>query len=71
LIGEILNSSLSLNVISKNIIPVDFEIVEYKAPQGLIDIEMLFKDPSKISSGVVSFILYIILGSRSITNNSC
>jgi hypothetical protein len=53
LIGEIYNSSLSFELISKETSDIDFYISEIKAPQGIIEVKLLFADASKISSSVV------------------
>ena len=53
MIGEFYNSSLSVQLISREISDVDFYISSFSAPKGILELKLNFKDPSKISSGVV------------------
>jgi len=46
------NSSLSVELISKDVSDVDFYISDIKAPLGLIELKLNFDDPSKISASV-------------------
>ena len=54
LIGEILNTSISVSLVTKDYKDVDFFISNIKAPLGIIELKVNFPDPSKISSSLVS-----------------
>jgi hypothetical protein len=60
LIGEFYNSSLSVQLISREISDVDFYISSFSAPKGILELKLNFKDPSKISSGVVREYFFVI-----------
>ena len=54
LIGEILNTSISVSLVTQDYKDVDFFISNIKAPLGIIELKVNFPDPSKISSSLVS-----------------
>jgi hypothetical protein len=54
LIGEILNSSISLSLVTQGYQDIDFYISDIKALLGIIELKVNFPDPSKISNSLVS-----------------